>query len=722
MKQVIQTQRGGELRLEEVPVPVVRPGGVLVRTAFSLISSGTERANVQGAKKNLLAKALERPDQVRQVFESIRQVGLGATFQKVMGRLETFTPLGYSSAGVIVQAGSETSGFTPGDRVACAGTGYANHAEFAFVPKNLVAGIPGGVGLDEAAFATVGAIAMQGVRQAGSSLGETVGVIGLGLVGLLTVQILKAAGCRVFGVDINPQRCKIGADLGVDTVTTPDDEALTTKVRQLNPAGLDAVIVTAATESSAPLELAAKISRDRGRIVVVGSVGMEIPRAPFYEKELEVRLSRSYGPGRYDPEYEERGHDYPVGYVRWTEGRNLEAFLDLIARRKVDVKTLITHRFPLRGLQHAYALIEGKSEEPYLGVLLEYAAPAPAMEVTMQPPIRVRPEARRGGKIGVALIGAGDYAQSMLLPHLKHHPSLHLRTVVTPSGLTARSAAERHGFELCAADSESAFADPEVQLVIIASRHDSHVQLASRALAAGKAVFLEKPLALNREQLGQVSEAYQAAASPFLMVGFNRRFAPLVAGLRDFVSEMREPMLLQYRVNAGYVPLEHWTQNADEGGGRIVGEVCHFVDLLMYLVGHPPLEVAAYALPNRDHYNQDNLAITIRYADMSIGTITYSANGDRAVEKERLEIFGGGRAAVLEDFHTLTLAAAGKQRVLRSKSDKGHRTEIFSTIEALKQGHGAPIPFEQSVLTSEVTFAILQALATGQPVRVDARR
>ena len=735
MKQVVQQQRTGHLKVVEVPAPALRPEGVLVRSVYSLISAGTERAKVAVARKNLIGKALARPDQVRQVLQTYRQIGLAATYQKVTSKLDALSPLGYSSAGVVIAAGERAGGLRVGDRVACAGGGYANHAELAYVPHTLCAKAPEGVRLDEAAFATLGAIALQGVRQAEPRLGEAVGVIGLGLLGLLTVQLLKANGCRVVGLDLNASRCELARQLGADAAADPGDPALEALACRFSPGGLDAVILTAATSSSEPVRLAGRLARQRARVVAVGAVGMQVPRTPFYEKELDLRLSRSYGPGRYDPQYEEQGRDYPIGYVRWTEGRNLAAVLDLLAQGKLDVKRLATHRFPIEEAEQAYALIENKTGEPYLGVLLEYPHSEPgltslsAAPLSCQQPIAVQPYKNGPGQVGIALIGAGSFAQSMLLPHLKGHPSARLRLVVTPGGLTARSVAERSRFELCASGAEAAFNDSEVRLAVIASRHDSHAELARRALKAGKAVFVEKPLALTREELQGVVEAYHETEienpnpeiknPKFLMVGFNRRFAPLVAALKEFLVGVSEPLLMHYRVNAGFIPKEHWTQDMEQGGGRVLGEVCHFVDLLYYLAGSPPVEVSACALPDLGRYTGDNLAATLRFANGTVGTISYAANGDRGLEKERLEVFGGGRAAVLEDFRRLVLAAGGRKTVKKSRADKGHRAEMLALMEAVQGGQPEPIPFAQCVQVTLATFGIWEALRSGQPASLE---
>jgi polar amino acid transport system substrate-binding protein len=714
VKQIAQTQRDGRIHVLEVPTPALHPGGVLVRTAFSLISAGTERSKVQVARKNLLAKAMARPDQVRQVMQNVRQFGIFPTLQKVSARLEAFEPLGYSCSGVVAAVGSQAQGFAPGDRVACAGVGYANHAEVNFIPQNLCVRVPDGVALDDAAYATVGAIALQGIRQAAPTLAETVGVIGLGLLGLLTVQLLRAAGCRVVGIDVDAARCELATQLGADVAARPGDPSLEALVRRASPAGLDAAIVTASTRSSHPISLAGVLMRDRGRVVVVGAVGMDVPRSPFYDKELDIRLSRSYGPGRYDPQYEEHGIDYPIGFVRWTESRNLAAFLDLVAQHKVDVGRLTTHRFLFDEAERAYSLIEEKSQQPYLGILFEYGLAADTCAGSTGAPIRVAPSHREIGKVGLALVGAGNFAQSMLLPHFKDHQNVRRRIVVDASGLTARFVAERARFERCGSEAQPAFEDEDVRLVVIASRHSSHADLVIRGLQAGKAVFVEKPLALTSDQLDQVIAAYPP--SGFVMVGFNRRFAPLLKTLREFMDGAAEPQLAVYRINAGYVPRTHWTQDPIEGGGRVIGEVCHFVDLMMHVIGKPIVQIHAAALPDGGRYTRDNVTVMLRFSDGSAGTIIYTANGDRRLEKERLEVFGGGRSAVIEDFRRLSLYSGGKCTATKSSPDKGHRAEIMALVNAVHQGRPSPVPFEESVLATRATFAILESLSKGQPI------
>ncbi|MCB8943131.1 MAG: bi-domain-containing oxidoreductase [Ardenticatenaceae bacterium] len=715
MKQIVQQQKNGRLEVTDVPAPSLRPEGVLVQTAFSLISAGTERAKVEVAKKSLIGKAMSRPDQVRQVLQTYQQLGFQATYQKVMNRLEALDPIGYSSAGIVLAVGDDVTDIQPGDHVACAGGGYATHTEIAYVPRNLCIRLPAGVGLDEAAYGTLGAIALQGIRQAAPTLGETIGVIGLGLLGLLTVQMLKAAGCRVIGLDLNSTRCQLAQKLGADAATTPTDAGLEALIQQYNPAGLDAVILTAATPSSEPIRQAGQLARDRGRVIIVGDVGLDIPRSPFYEKELEVKLSRSYGPGRYDTQYEEKGVDYPIGYVRWTEGRNIAAFVDLLAQKKVDVQTLTTHRFALAEAESAYDLIQGKTNEPYLGVLLDYGLTLTG-QLTLPTLAPIQVNAPGTGAIGLALLGAGNFAQSMLLPHLKNQADIRLRTVVTPSGLTARSAAERAGFELCAAESDTALTDEQVRLVVIASRHDSHASLAAQALRAGKAVFVEKPLALTAAELAEVEAAFAAAPVPFLMLGFNRRFAPLMVQLQEFMRGAGEPLLLHYRVNAGHIARDHWTQDAQIGGGRIIGEGCHFVDVLLHLVGQPVMEVMARGLPDNGRYTRDNVSILLHFADGSVGTVLYAANGDKGVSKERLEVFGGGKTAVLDDYRQLTLSVGGKRSVKKGSPDKGHKDEMAALVTAVRSGQPSPVPFAEAVHVTKVTLAIMESLNSGKPV------
>jgi predicted dehydrogenase len=700
------------MRVEEVPPPSARAGGVLVRTVRSLVSAGTEKMVVELARKSLLAKARARPDLVRKVISTTRKEGVLNALRKARTRLETPIPLGYSAAGVVVEVGEQVSEYQVGDRVACAGAGYANHADYNYVPRNLVARIPDGLGMDAACFATVGAIAIQGVRQAAPTLGERVAVLGLGLIGQLAVQLLRANGCRVLGFDPNPQRAKLAEELGAHTAVASDLENAAEGFARGQ--GIDAVIVAASSASAGPLEQAGEISRLRGRVVVVGLVGMEIPRSLYYRKELDLRMSMSYGPGRYDPVFEERGFDYPIAHVRWTEQRNLEAFLDLAAEGRLDLDRLTTHRFSIDDALDAYQLISS-GREPYLGVVLEYGADdesptAPAPSV----PLASRPAA--GERVGIGLLGAGSFGQSVLLPALKKAGGIDNVAIASAGGMTARRIGEQYGFRMATADVDGVIRNSDVNAVFVLTRHNLHAPLVIRALEAGKYVFCEKPLALSVDELEAIARAREGAPGD-VMVGFNRRFAPLVGEIERHFQDRSHPLVMQYRINAGFIPPEDWIFDPVEGGGRILGEVCHFVDLLQHLAGAPPRRVFAESIAGDTRYRgDDNVSLTLRFADGSLATVVYTAAGDSRVPKEYLEVFGEGRAAILEDFRTLSLTRDGGTRKLRSANqDKGFEEETRRFLAAVRTGSPAPIPFEQSLATTRATLAALTSLRSGQP-------
>jgi polar amino acid transport system substrate-binding protein len=741
MKQVVQNFRSGDLAVSEVPAPSLHPGGVLVSVKASLVSAGTERLMVNLAQASLVGKARQRPDQVRQVIQKVQQEGLLTTYNKVMNRLDNLSPLGYSCAGTVIAVGEGVTDLQVGDAVACAGAGYANHAEIVFVPENLVAKIPPkrietyqppttthSPLFEQAAFTTLGAIALQGIRQAEPRLGETVAVIGLGLLGLLTVQMLKANGCRVLGMDLKPERCQLAGELGCDATATGNAKCSDLTAQWTDGHGADAVLITAGTKSNAPIELAADLCRDRGRVVAVGLVGLDVPRKPFYDKELDLRLSRSYGPGRYDPAYEEGGHDYPIGYVRWTENRNMKAFLDLLAQGVVDVQRMITHRFPIEEATEAYDLITGDQADEALGVILTYPQPKTVDEsetvwLRKQPTAKSTssPVPRPPSSVRLGLIGAGLFAQGTLLPALQGVEKTALRAVCSASGLSARHAAEKHGAVYCASDAKEIFADEEINAVLIATRHNTHAELVIQALQAGKHVFVEKPLAISPTQLDEVGKTFNVQPSNVLTVGYNRRFAPLARRMKTFLDEINDPLVLNYQVNAGQIPLDHWVQDPEIGGGRIIGEVCHFVDFLSYLTDSLPVSVYARALPNDGRYQNDNVAVNLKFEDGSVGTITYVANGDKAYPKERVQAFGGGAVAVLDDFRRVRLIKGGKTEGHRTwfKQDKGHQAELVAFVDAVREGTGAPIPFESLAATTLATFKIEESLRTGEPVAID---
>ena len=733
MKQVLQNARSGEVLVEEVPAPQLLPGCVLVRVAASIVSAGTERASAQFARKSLLQKAQSRPDLVREVISKVQRDGFFSAIQAVRSRLDQPQSPGYSSAGTVIALGEGVVDLQPGDRVACAGAGFAVHAEVACVPRLLVARIPsrqpGGdeVPFEEAAFATLGAVALHGIRTAEAKLGDLVAVIGLGLLGQLTVQLLKAAGCRVLGTDIDASRADLARQMGADDVANTASAFRELCIERSRGAGVDCVLVTAETSSSDPVNLAGTIARDRAVVVAVGSVGMDIERKAYYEKELDFRISRSYGPGRYDAAYEQKGRDYPIGYVRWTETRNMEAFVQLLAEGKLSVGNLITHRFPVERAQSAYDLITGKTREPFLGVVILYADSAedtPALAVV---PKQRLSEARPVSdvRVSVGVLGAGVFATGTLMPALKATSNTELVAVCAANGLHAQHAQSKFGFRSCSTDDLQVIHDGSVNTVVIATRHHLHAKQVLGALAAGKNVFCEKPLCLTEDELRSIIHAYLglgASQRPALMVGFNRRFAPMTMRMKSFLAMIAEPLALHYRVNAGHLPADHWVNDREQGGGRILGEVCHFVDLLSFLSGSTVVEVEARGIGNSGRYSGDNVLISLRFANGSEGTISYLANGDRAFSKERIEVFGGGSTAVLEDFRRLELVRNGRRDIVRARwqQDKGHRAEWAAFAESVQEHGEAPIPFSELVSSTLATLRIDEALGSGRRLAVNA--
>ncbi len=713
MKQILQSYRSGELWLADVPPPQLEHHGVLVRTTHSLVSAGTERMLVELAKKSLLGKARARPDLVKKVLQKIRSEGLTSALQKTFSKLDTPIPLGYSSAGIVVACGRDVREFTPGDRVACAGAGHANHAEYAFVPRTLCAKIPDGVPDEAACYATVGAIALQGVRQADVRLGERVAVVGLGLLGLLTVQLLRASGAVVLGTDPDPERCALARQLGAETAVPGDLRAAV--ARATGGHGVDAVVLTAATRSNAPIESAAELARVRGRVVVVGAVGMDIPRDAYYRKELELRLSMSYGPGRYDPSYEDKGLEYPYGHVRWSEARNLQCFLETVAQGAVTPLALTTHRFPIDDGLRAYELLQS-GDEPFLGITLDYGvAPAsPGLEkVQTRVDLGLRTGTPAEGSLGIGLIGAGNYARGVLLPALQRLDGIHLSMVASASGRSAVETAKKHGFRSATAEPDTVFADPDTDAVLIATRHDSHADLTVAALRAGKHVFCEKPLALDEAGLDAVEETLLelGAGAPRLTVGFNRRFAQDVVDLQAALPGPEVPRTILYRINAGAIPADHWIQDPRVGGGRIVGEVCHFIDLCRFLAGAPLQGITAVrrGVTGDGSVADDDLAITLTYANGSLATILYTASGSHELAKEWLELHAGGSSFTIEDFRRLRCHPR-RERPRRHRQDKGAAELLREFVTSIRDGGPAPIPVEELLETSRACLAVVDQL------------
>jgi predicted dehydrogenase/threonine dehydrogenase-like Zn-dependent dehydrogenase len=719
MKQVLQNRKTGRPFVGEVPVPALQKGRVLVRTVASLISTGTERAAVELVSKGLVQEARQRPDLVKAVVAKVKNEGFLNTFASVRDKMAASQALGYSASGIVAAVAEDVTEFQVGDRVACAGVGFASHAEVLSVPKNLCAYLPEGVSFESGAYGTLGAIALQGVRLAEPTLGESVVVIGLGLVGQLTVQLLKANGCRVFGLDLDQSRVSLALEMGADKAIVSNDAAPKEIETWTRGHGADAVLITAATDSNQPIELAARVSRLKGRVIVVGMTGMDIPRPPFFSRELKLIISMSYGPGRYDPEYEERGHDYPLPYVRWTEQRNIESFLELVGEKRINVERLTTHRFSITEAERAYQLISGELREPNLGVVLNYDPEAEVVRTVSLGTPTVSPVRKSEKSIVLGVIGAGGYVPAMLLPHFKTE-GVEFRSIATASGISAHDVGKRFGFAYAVSSADEVLDDANVNTVVIGTRHDLHAELTRRALERNKHVFVEKPLALNDEQLESVLEAAGNSTGK-LMVGFNRRFSPLARRAQEFFNDRDTPLSILYRVNAGRIAKEHWTQNAHEGGGRIVGEVCHFIDLMQFLISAPPVFVFAESISAKSGriVDVDSVFITLRFADGSNGTVAYLSEGDKGLAKERVEIFGGGRVFVLDDFRRASLYKDGREEQVALKAqDKGQQAQVRQVCASVLEGGAAPISLEELAATSRATFRVLDSLRERRPFEI----
>jgi predicted dehydrogenase/NADPH:quinone reductase-like Zn-dependent oxidoreductase len=760
-----------------VPDPIARVGNVLIANARSLISAGTEKAAMELAQKSLLGKARERPDQVRRVLEKLKTEGFFRTLVQVRERLDEPMAMGYSSTGVGLACGEGVQEFKPGDRVASNGP----HAGVISVPRNLCARVPDGVSFDQAAFTVLGAIALQGMRLARLELGATAYVIGLGLVGQLAVALLKAAGCRVLAMDLDPGKCELAQRLGADEAAP----SLTARgvLERTGRLGADAVLIAASARSTAPIDQAVEAVRKKGRVVLVGVVDLNLDRRPWYFKEAEFVVSCSYGPGRYDPAYEECGRDYPPAYVRWTEQRNMQAVLDLMASGRLDVTPLISHRFPIERAQEAYALIE-QGTEPYVGILLEYpdSTSEPRRRIEMRPAVAI------GGKIGFGMIGAGNFARTVLLPAIEREPRFSPIVLCSAGGLSAVTAGEKRGFQAVTTDEEVICSDPKVQAIFIATRHDQHAAQVVKALKAGKHVFVEKPLCLTPDELHEIASVYESLGDrsqkaevssqkaevsnqlpassqeseissqrsevratevsgrgsevsgqqaegggpepqicnlqsaicnrPILMVGFNRRFSPAARMVHEFFAGAGQPLTTSVRFNAGAIPADHWTQDDSVGGGRIIGEACHAIDLATFLVGAPPIRVYAESVGGTG-ITDDQCFITLRHSNGAVSSVAYLAGGDRAFPKERVEVLGGGRVAVIEDFRTVTTVADGRTRTKRlGGQDKGHQAEIAAFADAIAGGKPSPIPFADLYAVSLASILAVRSLREGIPFEI----
>ncbi|WP_225827731.1 bi-domain-containing oxidoreductase [Streptomyces naphthomycinicus] len=734
MKQVVQNYKTGELALLDVPVPGCKPGGVLVRSAYSLISTGTELMKVSEAGMSMMGKARSRPDQVAKVVQSVAANGVPATYRKVMGKLDSYTPLGYSLCGVVEQVGAGIDDVAVGDLVACAGNEHALHAELNWVPKNLYAPVPDGLTPRHAAFGTVGSIALQGVRQGESRLGEVALVIGLGLIGQLVVQLLAASGVRVVGADPDPVRCELAARLGAAACGDPSSAAVESAVAELTGGhGVDQVYLAAGGGSNQPVELAARLSRDRGRVVDIGKCRLDLPWNAYYEKELDVRFSRSYGPGRYDPEYELQGRDYPIGYVRWTERRNLACFLDLVARGGVDVEPLVSHVADFEDAVETYRSLEDGGLKAvavlfrYPGHTAEAQAPAVSVPAVSVPAVKrpggtaAAPGRPAGTPVRLAFVGAGNYATSMLLPHLAQRDGVELATVVTTTALSAANAQRKFGFAEATTDLDAVLGDKSIDAVFVVTRHSSHAELTRQALLAGKTVFVEKPLALTEDELAGVLAAVEESGNDRLQVGFNRRFAPLLREAKKRFGARTGPASLRYLVNAGRLAHGSWYLQQGTEGSRFAGEGGHFIDTASWLLDADP--VSAYTVAASGN---EDLQVVLRYPDGSTATISYVTTGAPGFPKETLDLVADGKVLRLDDFVRAAVYDGRPRRWVGSRlpkaRDKGQNAELAAFVRAVRTGGPMPVPLESLVATTAATLAVQTSLAGGAPVTLARAR
>ena len=713
MKQILQNARTGDVELAEVPTPTPSRGQLLVRNRFSVMSPGTEKLALDFASSSLISKARSRPDLVRQVVRKMQLDGPMATYKTVTSRLDEPQVLGYSSAGIVEAVGPEVTLFKVGDRVACAGAGYASHSEFIVVPENLTVPVPESVSLDQAAFSTLGAIALQGVRVSEPTMGECGAVIGLGLLGQLTVQLLRANGCRTLGIDLDESRIEQARGLGLDWHGRPGDDFTPWKEQKANGHGADFAVVTASSDSSAPLALAANLCRHKGRISIVGAMPVEFDRRALYDKELEVRMSTSYGPGRYDRNYEELGLDYPLPYVRWTENRNMSSFLGLIESGHFDPRSLATEEIPFESAVEAYRDLGAGNRKSLAGVFRYSETPRTDRTLVLQ---REAEAAPRGQLTGVSFIGAGNYARGVLLPALAGEDGVQRISLVTVTGASALRSAQRFEFAACGTDPAAVLEDPNVEFVFVATRHDSHATLAIDALRAGKGVWLEKPLALTPEDADAVLETVRET-SGFLVVGYNRRFSPHALAIHDRFSSRSGPLAIRYRIAAGPPPRGTWSVDPREGGGRVLGEVCHFVDLCTYLVGAPPATVYSRAL-GADPEGDDSNVSLLSYPDGSTATIEYLAHTSPQLPKELIEVSADGATATCDNFRRTRISGGVDKRTL--SQDKGQAAGIAAALAAFRAGKPAPFTLEELASTSRVTFAMLESASRGEPVGIDA--
>lgn len=710
MKQILQNLKNGKTELVDIPTPMIKSGHLLIRSTASVISAGTERMLMEFGKANYLSKAKQQPDKIAQVLDKIKTDGLLPTIDAVRAKLEQSIPLGYSNAGVVLAVSEGVKGFSVGDRVISNGP----HAEVVCVPKNLCAKIPDEVNDEEAAFAVLAAIALQGIRLAKPTLGETFVVTGLGLIGQITVQLLRAQGCKVLGIDFDENRLELAQQFGAETVNLSKGEDPIKKGLDFSKGrGVDGVIITASTKNSEPVHQAAQMCRKRGRIILVGVTGLELSRADFYEKELTFQVSCSYGPGRYDKEYEIKGHDYPFGLVRWTEQRNFEVVLQMMQEGRLKISPLISHRFSLEKAEEAYKLILNK--EYSLGIVLQYPSEQekPSENILNRKIILAQKEETPGNPVEpvVGVIGAGNFTLRTLLPVLKKTKA-RLKIIASSGGVSGTNLGKKFGFEESTTEPEVVFTDPEINVIFITTRHNSHADFVCRGLESGKHIFVEKPLAINKDGLEKVVESYKnrrGENNPILMIGFNRRFAPHIKKMKSLLDTVKEPKSFIITVNAGGIPADHWTQDPDVGGGRLIGEACHFIDLMRFLVGHPISKIKTTMIGSSSDVDvrNDKVTFTLTFTDGSFGTVHYLANGHKSFSKERVEVFCSSRILALDNFRVLRgYGWPGFKMMRLLRQDKGHNEEINNFLEVVRKGNPAPISAEEIFESTRVSFEI----------------
>lgn len=710
MLQLIQHQKTGKIISAEVPAPKCPKNGVLVKVSHSIISAGTEKTTVSKAKSSLIERAKKQPEDVKLVLDYIKKEGIHSTYRRIKSALNSYKALGYSASGIVIETTVED--FSVGDRVAVAGAGLANHAEIVAIPKNLAVKIPAEVSYHEAAYTTIGAIAMQGVRQANVRIGDNIAVIGLGLIGIITVQLLKANGCRVAGFDLNDEALENARKFGSDQVFESSFNSIKSAIAFTRGHGFDSVIITAGTSSNQPVELAMELARKKGIAVAVGAIGMDIPRPPFFKKEIDFRIASSYGPGRYDPNYEEKGIDYPYAYVRYTENRNMQAFLDLIQMKKIDVESMTTHEYDLENAEDAYELVLGNKKEKFLGIILKYNK-----YVSQVRYIELKRKSI-SSDVTIGFVGAGTFAQNYLMPPLLKL-DVSLRAVATESSVNSKTVADKFGFKAAATDYNEIINKDEINTIFIATRHDSHAEIVIQAIKNKKNIFVEKPLCINYKELLEIDFAMQENPTN-LMVGFNRRFSEDIQQIKKFIENHSDPLNMLYRVNAGYIPKEHWTQHENQGG-RIIGEVCHFIDTMAYLCDALPKLVYAKSIStaNESKVDFDDVMIVIKFEDGSLGSVLYTASGDKSLPKEYLEVYCENKTAIMHNFEKVELYNAGIMKVIKTGKGKGIAEEVNKFVESIKKEIATPISYGELRAITLATFAANISLRNNQEININ---